>query len=340
MYDFYSDTKTKPTRAMRETALSADVGDEQKGEDPTTSALCTRIANLLGKEAALFLPSGTMCNQIALQVHLEPGDEVICERTCHIVNAEAGGPAALAGAMIHAVDGDRGTLEADQVRKAIRRRSRHAPRSRLLSVEQTANLAGGAIWPLERLKAVAEVARAAGLATHMDGARLMNAVVRSGISAADWAADFDTVWIDFSKGLGAPVGAALAGSTAFVEKAWTIKQRLGGAMRQSGILAAMGLYALDHHVDRLAEDHDRATQIADRIAGLKGVAAVLPVETNIVIFDLGENAPDADTLVGQCREDGLIVGAFGDRRIRTVTHLDVDDEAVEALCRSLERHLG
>ena len=340
MYDFYSDTKTKPTRAMRETALSADVGDEQKGEDPTTSALCTRIANLLGKEAALFLPSGTMCNQIALQVHLEPGDEVICERTCHIVNAEAGGPAALAGAMIHAVDGDRGTLEVDQLHKAIRRRSRHAPRSRLLSVEQTANLAGGAIWPLERLKAVAEVARAAGLATHMDGARLMNAVVRSGISAADWAADFDTVWIDFSKGLGAPVGAALAGSTAFVEKAWTIKQRLGGAMRQSGILAAMGLYALDHHVDRLAEDHDRATQIADRIAGLKGVAAVLPVETNIVIFDLGENAPDADTLVGQCREDGLVVGAFGDRRIRTVTHLDVDDEAVEALCRSLERHLG
>ena len=340
MFDFYSDTRTKPTRAMREAVLSADVGDEQKGEDPTTSALCTRIADLLGKQAALFLPSGTMCNQIALQVHLNPGDEVICERTCHIVNAEAGGPAALAGAMIHAIDGDRGTLNADQVRSAIRRKSRHAPPSRLLSVEQTANLAGGAVWPLHRLKAVAGVAREAGLVTHMDGARLVNAVVRTGTSAAVWAADFDTVWIDFSKGLGAPVGAALAGSTAFIDKAWTIKQRLGGAMRQSGVLAAMGVYALDHHVDRLAEDHDRATRIAGRIAGLPGVDAVLPVETNIVIFDLRENAPDADTLVSHCLDDGLVVGAFGDRRIRVVTHLDVGDEAVEALCRSLDRHLG
>jgi threonine aldolase len=340
MFDFYSDTKTRPTRAMREAMLEAPVGDEQKGEDPTTSALCERVADLLGKEAAVYLPSGTMCNAIAVNVHTSPGDEVICERSCHVINAETGGPAALSGVMIHAIDGDRGIFQPGQVTAAIRSPSRHAPVSRLVSVEQTANQGGGAVWPLDTLRGVCAAAKAAGLATHMDGARLMNAVVASGVPARDWAAGCDSAWVDFSKGLGAPVGAVLAGSRDFVEAAWRVKQRLGGSMRQSGVIAAMCLYALDHHVGRLAEDHALAQGIARRIAELPGVAAMLPVETNIIIFDLAPGAPDAAALVELLRRDGVVVGAFGPRRIRAVTHLDVDLAAADALCTSLERHLG
>lgn len=340
MYDFYSDTKTKPTQAMRRAVLNAEVGDEQKAEDPTTEELCRRVSDLLGKEASVFLPSGTMCNEIAIRVHIRPGDEIICERSSHIVNFEGGAPAAYSGAMIHALDGQNGTLDPEQIEAAIRPGSRYAPRSRLLCVEQTANLAGGAIWPLEKIKAAAAVARCAGLATHMDGARLMNAVVRSGVSAADWAEDYDSCWIDFTKGLGAPVGAVLAGSRDFIERAWVVKQQFGGAMRQSGILAAMCLYALDHHVERLAEDHDLAKSIAKRIEPLPKVETVLPVDTNIVIFDLTPDAPNADELVRLCRDDGITVGAFGERRIRIVTHLDVDEFAGDALCAALSRHLG
>jgi len=340
MHDFYSDTKTKPTQAMREAMLAAEVGDEQKGEDPTTRRLTERVAELLGKEAAVFLPSGTMCNQIALAVHTRPGDEVIGDRTCHIVNSEGGAPAALWGAMIHTLDGDHGVYSPEQVAEAIRPKSRYAPPSRLLCAEQTANLAGGAVWPLERLEAVTRIAREAGLATHMDGARLMNAVVKTGIPARDYAALFDSAWVDFTKGLGAPVGAVLAGSAAFIEAAWNVKQRLGGSMRQSGVIAAMCEYALDHHVARLAEDHALAASIAARLAAMPGVAQVLPAPTNIVIFDLTPQAPDAATLSGRLRADGIIVGQFGPRRIRVVTHFDVDAAAGDALCAALARHLG
>jgi threonine aldolase len=339
MYDFYSDTKTKPTLAMRQAVLSAEVGDEQSDEDPTTKELCTRVAQLLGKEAAVFLPSGTMCNEIAIRVHVRPGDEVICERSCHIVNFEAGGPAAISGAMIQALDGQDGTLQPEQVRSAIRANSRYAPQSRLICVEQTANMAGGVVWPLDRIRAVADVAKDAGLATHMDGARLMNAVVRSGKPAADWAKGYDSCWIDFSKGLGAPVGAVLAGSYDFVEHAWIIKQQLGGAMRQSGVLASMCLFALDHHVERLAEDHSLARSIAQRIRQLPKVANMLPADTNIVIFDLSSDAPTAHELTRLCENDGVMIGAIGERRIRVVTHLDVDETAGDALCASLHRHL-
>ncbi|HSF93401.1 MAG TPA: threonine aldolase family protein [Thermohalobaculum sp.] len=340
MHDFYSDTKTRPTAAMRQAMLDAAVGDEQKGEDPTTRALEERVADVLGKEAAVFLPSGTMCNQIALAVHTRPGDEVIGDRTCHIVNSEGGAPAALWGAMIRTLDGDHGVYQPEQVAEAIRPKSRYAPPSRVLCAEQTANLAGGAIWPLETLNAVSRVAKQAGLATHMDGARLMNAVVATGIPARDYAAGFDSVWIDFTKGLGAPVGAVLAGSRDFIDAAWNHKQRLGGAMRQSGVIAAMCSHSLDHHVDRLAQDHALAASIAARIAGMPGVERVLPAPTNIVIFDLKPKVPDAAALVGLLRQDGVIVGQFGPRRIRVVTHLDVDAAAGEALCAALGRNLG
>lgn len=336
MHNFYSDTQTRPTRAMREAVLEAELGDEQRDADPTTNALCARMAALLGKEAAVFLPSGTMCNEIAIAVHCRPGDEVICERSSHILGYEAGGPAALSGVMMHALDGERGMMTPEQVAGAIRPRNRYAPISRLFCAEQTANLAGGAVWPVEQLSAAAAVAREAGLATHMDGARLLNAVVASGRPAAEHAAGFDSVWVDFTKGLGCPVGAVLAGSAAFIEAAWRLKQRWGGAMRQSGVLAAMALHALDHHVDRLVEDHALAHSIGERLAALPGIARVLPVDSNIVILDLAETAPDAATLVARLLEAGIAVGAFGARRIRIVTHLDTDPEGGDALVRAFE----
>ena len=244
MHDFYSDTKTKPTRGMLESVLAAEFGDEQKNEDPTTMELCRRVAEILGKEAAVFLPSGTMCNEIAIQVHTKPGDEVICERSCHLINFETGGPAAISGVMTFPIDGAFGIYEPDQLREAIRPPSRYAPESRLVAVEQTANMGGGTVWPLEKLNAVAEVAKEAGLATHMDGARLLNAAVKSGIDAKQFTAGYDSCWLDFSKGLGAPVGAVLAGSEGFIQQAWRVKQRIGGALRQSGVLAAMVLGVL------------------------------------------------------------------------------------------------
>jgi threonine aldolase len=340
MYDFYADTKTKPTPQMREVVLDCVVGDEQKDEDPTTAELCSRVAKLLGKEAAVFLPSGTMCNEIAIKVHTKPGDEIICEQSCHIINFETGGPAAISGVMIKALHGDNGIFTAEQVAQAIRPNSRYMPKSTLLCAEQTANMGGGAIWPLDQLQAVATVAKDAGLSTHLDGARLMNAVVKTGISAATYAEQFDSVWIDFTKGLGAPVGAVLAGSHEFIAQAWRLKQQMGGAMRQSGIVASMCLYALDHHVERLVEDHELADQLGDQVAQLPLVQDVLPVETNIVIFDLNDEAPTAAEVVAILRENGLLVGAFGERRIRIVTHLDVDAAAGAALMASLTKLLS
>lgn len=340
MHDFYSDTKTKPTAAMRQMVLHCEVGDEQKGEDPTTNLLSARVAELLGKEAAVFLPSGSMCNEIAIKAHTQPGDEIICEQTCHIVNFETGAPAALSGVMIRTLDGANGIYDADQVRQAIRPASRYAPKSALLCAEQTANLGGGAVWPVERLNEVALAAKEAGLATHMDGARLMNAAVKSGLPASAHAENFDSVWIDFTKGLGAPVGAVLAGSEDFIARAWRLKQQMGGAMRQSGIVASMCLYALDHHVERLADDHALAADLGRQIAEMDLVKAVMPVETNIVIFDLKDHAPMAADIANQLEAKGVIVGAFGPRRIRVVTHLDVDAVSGDALIKALAGLLG
>ncbi|MEI4484902.1 GntG family PLP-dependent aldolase [Frigidibacter sp. MR17.14] len=338
--DFYADTKTRPSRAMREAVLDCVVGDEQKDEDPTTRALCDRVAQLLGKEAAVFLPSGTMCNEIAIRLHTEPGDEIICDYSSHIVNYEAGAPAAFSGVMIRTVHGPNGVFSAAQVAEAIRPASRYLPKTALLCVEQTANLGGGTVWPVETLDEVARIARAAGVATHMDGARLLNAAVKSGIDAARHARDYDTVWIDFTKGLGAPIGAVLAGSAAHIEKAWRLKQRFGGAMRQSGIAASMCLYALDHNVERLADDHALASWLGARIGALGLVERVVPVETNIVIFDLKPEAPTAAEVVEALRAQGVLVGAFGTRRIRVVTHIDVDRAGGEALMAALAQCLA
>jgi threonine aldolase len=322
-----SDTQTRPTESMRRAIAGAEVGDEQRRLDPTTIALEERVAELLGHEAAVFLPSGSMCNQIALLIHIRPGgDEVLLHRAAHPVIAEAGGPARLAGAMVRALDGDSGIFSPAQVEAALRTPgTRYTPRSRLVSIEQTTNQGGGRVWPLETIRGVLEVVRRNDMRAHLDGARLMNAVVASGVSARDYAGGFDTAWVDFSKGLGAPVGAVLAGSRELINEAWRYKQMLGGALRQSGILAAACLYALDHHVERLAEDHVRARRLADLLAAVPGIE-VDPalVETNIVIFEVA----DAPGLVAGVADE-VELQALDDRRVRAVTHLDVDDRGIE-----------
>ena len=326
--NLFSDTQTRPTDAMRAAMARAEVGDEQRLADPTVNALQERVAGLLGMEAALFLPSGTMCNAIAFRLHVRPGgDEVILDRTAHPLQFEAGGPAALSGAMLHPLDGDGGIFTAAQVEQAVRPAGdRYGPRSRLVSVEQTTNIGGGRVWPLDAVRAVLDVAGRHGLRAHLDGARLMNAAVASETPAAEFARGFDTAWIDFTKGLGAPVGAVLAGSRELIDEAWRFKQMLGGAMRQAGIIAAAGLYALDHHVERLADDHAHARRLAAGLAELPGVALdVARVETNIVVFEV----PDAYALCGGLYEQGIQVTPLGPRRIRAVTHLDVDSAGIE-----------
>jgi threonine aldolase len=332
LINLYSDTQTRPTEAMRKAIASAEVADEQRGQDPTTLRLEERVAELLGQEAAVFLPSGTMCNQIAFRLHARPGgDEMLLDRSAHPIIAEAGGPAQNAQLMIHALDGDRGVFSAAQLRDAIRPANRYLPRSRLVSVEQTTNMGGGRVWPLETLREVLDVAREHQLRAHMDGARLMNAVVASGVGAAEHAGGFDTAWIDFTKGLGAPVGAVLAGSRELIGEAWRWKQMMGGAFRQSGIVAAGCLYALDHHVERLAEDHQNARALAAGLAEL-GLEVIAP-ETNIVIFA----APAG--FLEQMAEHGVELSGTPDGRLRAVTHLDVDraqvDRALEAARVSL-----
>jgi len=323
--NLFSDTQTRPSEGMRRAIAEAEVGDEQRFADPTTIRLQERVAELLGHEAALFLPSGTMCNQIAIRLHTRPGgDELIAAANSHPVNYEAGGPAFFGGAMVRTIDAPTGIFEPEQLKAAIRPAGdRYAPRSRLVSVEQTTNLGGGRVWPLEIVWAVVELARSHDMRAHLDGARLMNAVVASGTSAAKWAGVFDTAWIDFTKGLGAPVGAVLAGSRELIDEAWRYKQMIGGALRQSGIVAAACVYALDHHVDRLADDHANARMLADGLADL-GVD-VQPPDTNIVIADVA----DAPQLVGELWERGVEVTPMSPTRIRCVTHLDVDAGGIE-----------
>lgn len=331
LIDLSSDTATRPTSAMRRCIAEAPVGDEQRNEDPTVNLLQDKVAELLGKEAALFLPSSTMSNEIAFKVHTRPGDEIIMEQSSHPIHFEVGGPAFHSGAMIYPLAGQRGIFAPEQVEAAIRPDSPHFPRSRLVSLENTHNLGGGSIWPLRQLEAVCAVARQHRLALHLDGARLMNAVVASGVSAAQYAAPFDSVCLCLSKGLGAPVGSVLAGSRDFMHEARRYKHLFGGAMRQAGIIAAAGVYALDYHVDRLAEDHANAQLLAEGLAAMRGIA-LRPeeVETNIVFFDLTPEAKmTAQELMDRLQQDGIRMGALGRTRVRAVTHLDVSRQDIE-----------
>lgn len=327
--DLYSDTQTRPSRGMRDAMAQAEVGDEQRDEDPSTNRLCDMVAEMLGKEAAVFMPSGTMCNQIAILVHCRPGDEIIADKTAHIINSEGGGPAVFSGTSIRPVDGVRGIFTADQAAAAIRKPRRHAPRSRMIEIEQTANSGGGTIWPLETVRAVGAVARDNGMILHMDGARLPNAVVASGVSASEFAEPFDSLWIDLSKGLGCPVGAVLAGDTDFIAQAWQWKQRMGGAMRQSGVIAAAGIYALENNVDRMAEDHANARMFAEGVANLPGVVVDMDsVQSNMVFFDVSGTGMTAADVHDRLLQHGVRIGENDRYRMRVVTHLDVTRDQV------------
>jgi threonine aldolase len=325
--NLYSDTQTRPSAGMRQAMANAEVGDEQRGTDPTVIALCEEVAELLGKEAAVFLPSGSMCNQIAVRLHIRPlGDEMYLHRLAHPITAEAGGAAAISGAMVMPIEGEGGMFDGAALRARMRDPSdRHEPRSRLVTIEQTTNLGGGRVWPLPQIEEVLELAGEFRLRTHLDGARLLNAVVASGISAADYAQGFETAWIDFSKGLGAPVGACLASSYAMIAEAWRYKQMLGGSMRQAGIVAAGARYGLQHNVERLAEDHANAMFLAEGLAAIDGVEIdPTTVETNIVIFDVADSVALHDALKAAGVETSLLEG-----RVRMVTHLDVDRASIE-----------
>jgi threonine aldolase len=322
-----SDTQTRPTPDMREAIARAEVGDEQIGDDPTVNVLCERVADLLGKQAAVYLPSGTMCNVAATLVHCRPGDEILAHETAHIIAREGGAHAALGGFQITPLKGADGKFSPDTFRAALHPRSRYQPPQTVVSVEQTANIGGGTIWNKADLDEVVKIARSGGLATHMDGARLMNASVASGIAARDMAAGWDSAWIDFSKGLGAPVGAVIAGSRDFIDEVWRWKQRLGGSMRQAGICAAACVFALDHHVDRLADDHANARALARGLSQIAGMEVQEP-ETNLVFLKPDGTGVTGEKMVAALRQRGVLL-AMMDGRIRACTHLDVSAGMIE-----------
>jgi threonine aldolase len=339
LVNLYSDTQTKPSPAMKAAMMAAEVGDEQHGDDPAILELCDRMAALLGKEAAMFLPSGTMCNQVAILTHCRAGDEILAHELSHIIANEGGGPGALTGAVVLGLKGERGQFDPDTIRAALREPRRNSPPQTLLEVEQTANAGGGSVWPLDKLNAVMDAAHEAGLRTHMDGARLMNAVVAAGVPAHEMVAKCDSVWLDFTKGLGAPLGAVLCGSDAFIDEAWRWKQRLGGSLRQGGICAAACTYALDHNVDRLADDHANARILARGLAQIPGLVVEEP-ETNLVFFDTRGADVTADKLADRIRRDGVQVSTVGKYRVRACTHLDVDKAGVDLAVRVIREKIS
>ena len=335
--DLRSDTVTRPTAGMRAAIAAADVGDDHLDGDPTTRRLEARVAELLGKDAALFFPSGTMANLAAIIAHAPPGTEILVDADAHVVNL-TGASIALAGLQPRFITPTGRTVDASDVRRAVRTPSRYTPLASLLSVENTHNGAGGAITSLEELQAIASVAREIGVPMHLDGARLWNVEAATGVAMRDYAACADTVMVSFSKGLGAPVGAALAGPASTIDRAWSARKRLGGGLRQSGVLAAGALYGIDHHRVRLPIDHANAKRFAAAIAGAGG-ANVVPPDTNIVMIDLP--SASAANVARSAAEGGLLVSVWTATRLRVVTHLDADegdiDEAARIMRRVLER---
>jgi threonine aldolase len=324
-----SDTFTLPTVGMREAMFSATLGDDVFGEDPTVNALEEKVARLFNKEAALFCVSGTQSNQIAISVHVSKGQEVICDELSHIYLYEGGGIMANAGASVKLLKGDLGRLTVSQIRSAISPDDIHACESRLVSLENTVNKGGGSIYTSEALQEISDFCRSVSIPLHLDGARLFNAIVESGQTPAQFGGWFDSISICLSKGLGAPVGSVLVGSEDFIKKARRVRKRLGGGWRQAGLLAAAGIYALDHQVDRLKEDHARARVIASVCEKLPWVKSILPVSTNIVILELHNGIPSVNK-VAELKEKGIYCAPFGPSYVRFVTHLGFDDSALQA----------
>jgi threonine aldolase len=341
MIDLRSDTVTRPTDGMRAAMQAAEVGDDVFGEDPTVRRLEERVAEYLGKEAALFVPSGTMSNQICVKAHTQPGDELLCDLDCHIYNYEAGGPAILSSVTCRPIKGDWGILDVTQLEGLVRPDDPHQVRTRLVCLENTHNRGGGKIYPLEKIEAIAAWARKHHLVLHLDGARLWNAIVVTGIPGREWARHFDTVSVCFSKGLGAPVGSALAGPRDFVAKARRIRKLFGGGMRQTGILAAAALYAMDHHIDRLAEDHANAQIIAAAVAETPGLRLAPPeVETNLIWIDVDPALGTAKEVAARLREQGVLIYPLGPQRLRACTHLDVSREQAERTAQAIRSAAG
>jgi threonine aldolase len=323
--DLFSDTATRPTAEMRQAIVTARVGDEQRHEDPTVLKLIDATCARLGKAAGLFLPSGTMCNLIAVKTHTQAGDAVFLGHNCHILRCETGAAAAVSGVVLDVVASDNGIFDGKSLEAAIYAANPYTPIPKLVCVEQTHNFAGGAIWPLAKLQEVRDIAQKHNLLVHMDGARLFNAAVGSGISAADYAALCDSVWVDFTKGLGAPLGAVLCGSQEFIERARRYKHMFGGALRQAGMMAAGCLYALENHVERLADDHRRAVRLAECLAGFPDFQ-VRPVDTNLIFFRPGVLKPE--DFLHKMEQRGVKMSSVGEW-VRAVTHLDISEADIE-----------
>jgi threonine aldolase len=336
--DLRSDTVTRPTPAMRAAMQAAEVGDDVFDEDPTVRRLQERVAQLLGKEAALFVPSGTMSNQICVKAHTQPGDELLCEASCHIYNYEAGGAAVLSGVTCRTIEGEHGILDVRQLADKIRPVNEHLVRTRLVCLENTHNRGGGRIFPIDKVRAISAWAREHGLIMHLDGARLWNAVVATGIPPAEWCRYFDTVSVCFSKGLGAPVGSALAGPREFVARGRFIRKLFGGGMRQAGVIAAGALYALEHHIERLAEDHRNAQVIAEAVADTPGLRLDPPdVQTNLVFFHIDSELGSSRDVAAALKQRGVLVHPTAPQTIRACTHLDVSPAQAERVAETLRQ---
>lgn len=338
--DLRSDTVTRPTQAMRDAMMRAPLGDDVLGDDPTVIALQERIAHIMGKEAACFVPSGSMANQTAIRAHCEHGDDVIAHKDSHIIHYETGAPAALSGVMIRPLDGALGQFDARDVDEAVRPESSHFPRSRLLVVENTHNRGGGSVWAMDRIESVTKAARKHGLALHLDGARIWNACAASGHKPADYAKHFDTISCCFSKGLGAPAGSAVCGGKALITRVHRFRKMFGGAMRQAGILAAAAQHALEHHVDRLRDDHAKAKRLAEAIKTMPGLSLAYPVETNMVFVDINTRVGTGADVVAKLKAHGVWMLPTGPQRLRMVTHLDVSMDQIDTAIAAIRQVVG
>ena len=337
MINLISDTVTKPTPEMLDFMMSAKVGDDVFKNDESTNALEEKVARFFNKEAALFFPSGTMANQTAIKLHTEPGDQVICDHYSHIYNYEGGGASFNSGVSCKLIKGDRGRIAAEQVKQAINPPDfYHSPRTRLVSLENTTNKGGGACYELQEIKAIKEVCTSHGLAFHLDGARLWNALVAKNHDPKEYGAQFDTISVCFSKGLGAPIGSALLGSKAFIDKALRIRKILGGGMRQVGYLASAASYAMDHHFERLAIDHRKAKELSTALSAIKWVKSVEPTETNIVIFNIDTENSTAEDIIQKFKAQHIDLIAMDSSKLRFVTHLDYSDQDHDHVLQTLK----
>jgi len=339
--DLRSDTVTRPTSAMRKAMAEAEVGDDVFEEDPTVNSLQEKVAKILGKERAIFVPSGTMANQLAIKSHTQPGDEIIAEATSHLFNAEGGAGAALSGVQFYCIKGVLGILDVSQIEEAIRPDNFHFPVTKLICLENTHNRGGGTVYPIEKIVEIHRLAKTRGLMIHLDGARLWNASVATGIPVREYAQWVDSVSVCISKGLGAPIGSLVVGSKLFIDRVRRFRKMFGGGMRQVGIIAAAGIYALEHHIERLKEDHRNAKRLSVGLKELKGIS-INPdhVQTNIVIFDVAQTGMTAPRIAEAMKEQGILIHAFGKMQIRLVTHLDVTEENIETALKEFKKVLG